>query len=61
MNGPWIIAGGFAVVAFATLLAMNTSMGGTRSDCDDGSGFIAGAGALVFLAGIAVTAVEIFT
>ncbi len=41
-----IAAAGLGVVALAILLSFNTSMGGTRSDYNDGSGCLFSIGAI---------------
>lgn len=59
MIGPWLALGGAVLFFAAILVAMNTSTGGTRSDYDDGSGFLAGFAVVVFFMGIAATIVEL--
>lgn len=58
MIGPWIVVVGFLLTAIAFVIMANTSLGGTRSDYDDGSNFLASFGGLACLAGIVITLVE---
>ena len=43
---------GAALFALGILITMNTSMGGTRSDYNDGSGFISSVGIIFVVIGI---------
>lgn len=44
---------GVVLMVFSITIAINTSIGGTRSDYNDGSGVVAGIGAVFFVVGVA--------
>lgn len=54
MNGLGVAFMGFLMLGLAVAVVMNTSMGGTRSDYDDGGGIIAVAGAVLVIVGLAI-------
>lgn len=60
MTGVYILLCGLGLFALAALIAIDTSMGGTRSDYNDGSGILVGLGALLVVAGIITLIVEGF-
>ena len=60
MIGPWIILAGLGLLGLAVAVGMNTSMGGTRSDYDDGSGCLAYIGMVCIPVGIVTTLGEYF-
>ena len=61
MSGPWIALAGFVLFGLGVAVSANTSMGGTRSDYDDGSGCMIYAALALIAVGIVATVLEIFS
>jgi hypothetical protein len=61
MNGLIATGCGVLTLALAVSMVMNTSMGGTRSDYDDGSGCVAVVGAVLLVVGLAISLFEVIS
>ena len=58
MIGLNVAGVGLLLVLASILMSFNTSIGGTRSDYDDGSGCLAAIGGVLVLCGLAVGLLE---
>ena len=60
MIGFWVALAGICLVALAWCLVINTSIGGTRSDVDDGSDTLFEVGMVLLLIGVSIYVVGQF-